>query len=99
MACAALAPRYATGSAPKSAVGERPGLSGAAGAILIILLWVYYSAQIFLLGAEFTRAYAERHGSHAFERQTDNEPSAVLQPKTDLRVSSTRIPAERAAYR
>jgi membrane protein len=38
---------------------------GAAGALLIILLWVYYSAQIFLLGAEYTRAYAETHGSHA----------------------------------
>jgi membrane protein len=38
---------------------------GAAGALLIILLWVYYSAQIFLLGAEYTRAYAENHGSHS----------------------------------
>ena len=37
---------------------------GAAGALLILLLWVYYSAQIFLLGAEYTRAYAETHGSH-----------------------------------
>lgn len=36
---------------------------GAAGALLIVLLWVYYSSQIFLLGAEFTRAYALRHGS------------------------------------
>jgi len=36
---------------------------GAAGAVLILLIWVYYSAQIFLLGAEFTRAYAESHGS------------------------------------
>jgi membrane protein len=31
---------------------------GAAGALLAVLLWVYYSAQIFLLGAEFTKAYA-----------------------------------------
>jgi membrane protein len=38
---------------------------GAAGALLIFLLWVYYSAQIFLLGAEYTRAYTETHGSHA----------------------------------
>jgi membrane protein len=38
---------------------------GAAGALLILLLWVYYSVQIFLLGAEYTRAYAETHGSHA----------------------------------
>jgi membrane protein len=33
---------------------------GAAGSLVVLLLWVYYSAQIFLLGAEFTRAYARR---------------------------------------
>jgi membrane protein len=38
---------------------------GAAGSLVIVLLWVYYSAQIFLLGAEFTKAYAYRHGSRA----------------------------------
>ena len=36
---------------------------GAAGSLVIVLLWVYYSAQIFLLGAEFTKTYAYRHGS------------------------------------
>lgn len=36
---------------------------GAAGALLIILLWTYYSSQIFLLGAEFTQVYANRRGS------------------------------------
>lgn len=36
---------------------------GAAGSILIILLWVYYSAQILLFGAEFTQVYAKRYGS------------------------------------
>ena len=55
----------------KSLIGLYIGSSGvassygAAGALLILLLWVYYSAQIFLLGAEYTRAYAETHGSHA----------------------------------
>lgn len=34
---------------------------GAAGAMAIVFVWVYYSAQIFLLGAEFTRAYAQRY--------------------------------------
>ncbi len=37
---------------------------GAAAAFVIVLLWIYYSAQIFLLGAEFTKAYAETFGSH-----------------------------------
>jgi membrane protein len=34
---------------------------GAAGSVLAALLWIYYSAQIFLFGAEFTRAYADYH--------------------------------------
>jgi membrane protein len=38
---------------------------GAAGALVVLLLWIYYTAQIFLLGAEFTRAYARRYGSHS----------------------------------
>ncbi|MDO9503189.1 YihY/virulence factor BrkB family protein [Falsiroseomonas sp.] len=36
---------------------------GAAGALIVVLLWVYYSAQVFLLGAEFTRAWTGRIGS------------------------------------
>lgn len=36
---------------------------GTAGSLIALLIWVYYSAQIFLLGAEFTKIYAERHGS------------------------------------
>jgi membrane protein len=38
---------------------------GAAGALIIVLLWIYYSAQIFLLGAEFTKVYASRRGTPA----------------------------------
>jgi len=37
---------------------------GAAGSLVVLIVWVYYSAQIFLLGAEFTWAYARAHGSH-----------------------------------
>ncbi|MEO7559664.1 MAG: YihY/virulence factor BrkB family protein [Nitrosospira sp.] len=36
---------------------------GAAGSLVVVLVWVYYSAQIFLLGAEFTWVYARAHGS------------------------------------
>jgi membrane protein len=36
---------------------------GAAGSLVVVLLWVYYSAQIFLMGAEFTWAYAQTYGS------------------------------------
>jgi membrane protein len=35
---------------------------GAAGSVIVILVWVYYSAQIILLGAEFTREYVDTFG-------------------------------------
>ena len=42
---------------------------GAAGSLVVFLVWVYYSAQIFFLGAEFTHTFSERHGSRAQARQ------------------------------
>jgi membrane protein len=36
---------------------------GAAGSLITVLLWVYYSALIFFFGAEFTQIYASRYGS------------------------------------
>lgn len=36
---------------------------GAAGSLVALMMWVYYSASIFFLGAEFTRVYAQRFGS------------------------------------
>ena len=36
---------------------------GAAGALMVVLLWIFYSSQIFLLGAEFTQVYANRRES------------------------------------
>jgi membrane protein len=38
---------------------------GAAGSLVVMLVWIYYSAQIVLFGAEFTQVYAKSHGSHA----------------------------------
>lgn len=37
----------------------------AAGSLVVVLVWVYYAAQIFLLGAEFTWIYANEHGSRS----------------------------------
>lgn len=42
---------------------------GAAGSLIALLLWVYYSAQIFFLGAEFTRQYALWYGSMRQQRE------------------------------
>ena len=36
------------------------------------MVWVYYSAQIFFLGAQFTHVFAERHGSRAQIRAARN---------------------------
>jgi membrane protein len=40
---------------------------GAAASTVVLTVWVYYSSQIFFLGAEFTRAFAQRCGSHPME--------------------------------
>jgi membrane protein len=37
---------------------------GAAASLVVLLVWVYYSAQLFILGAEFTKIYARTFGSH-----------------------------------
>jgi len=37
---------------------------GAAGSLVIVLLWVYFSAQILFFGAKFTQIYSNRYGSH-----------------------------------
>ena len=64
----------------KSSVGSA---FGAAGSLVVLMLWVYYSAQIFLLGAEFTRLYAEEHGSRA--PSADAGPARVT---THIRVQA-----------
>lgn len=60
---------------------------GAAGSLAIVFVWVYYSAQIFLLGAEFTWAYAKRFGS----MRDTSQPKAELQQN-----SQTPLPSQTA---
>jgi membrane protein len=59
---------------------------GAAGSLAVLLVWIYYSSQLVLLGAEFTRVYANRFGSHV--EPTEN---AVAVPETPL----ARLAAEK----
>ncbi len=47
---------------------------GAAGALIIVLVWVYYSAQILLLGAEFAKAYSDRRQALREARQPLRQP-------------------------
>jgi membrane protein len=48
---------------------------GAAGSLIVLLLWVYYSSQILFFGAEFTQVYARRYGSLA-DRRLPEEAAA-----------------------
>ena len=54
---------------------------GAAGSLVVVLVWVYYSAQIFLLGAEFTWVYAHalgsRRGTVALPASLPTQPGAT----------------------
>jgi uncharacterized BrkB/YihY/UPF0761 family membrane protein len=47
---------------------------GAAGSLVVVLVWVYYSAQIMLFGAEFTHLYAQRAGSRQRQEQEQRQP-------------------------
>jgi membrane protein len=55
---------------------------GAAGSLAVLLLWVYYSAQILLLGVEFTREYAQRCGSRVVA--ADNAVPATAEDRTHM---------------
>jgi membrane protein len=55
---------------------------GAAGSVIVLLLWVYYSTQIMLVGAEFTRIYADAHGSRP-------RPESFAEPEPDAPAITT----------
>lgn len=57
---------------------------GAAGSLAVLLVWVYYSSQIVLFGAEFTRVYANRYGSRVVP-----DDNAIQVPETPLARAAT----------
>jgi len=76
----------------KSLIGIYIGRSGvtsgfgAAGSLVMAMIWVYYSAQIFLLGAEFTWAYALTFGSRKEQKlpgAAPDVPSKTAEKKPD----------------
>jgi membrane protein len=67
---------------------------GAAGSLVVLLVWVYFSAQIFLLGAEFTWVYSHQYGSRAVRAKPEaivNVPSRSGDIGNDLNAKSTRL--------
>jgi membrane protein len=77
----------------------RSGLTsafGAAGSLVITMVWVYYSAQIFLLGAEFTWAYALTFGSRK-EQKLPGAAPAVPSKTADKQPEPNMLEAKEAA--
>ena len=64
---------------------------GAAGTIIVVLLWLYYSALIFLAGAEFTRAWANRNGS----KQSTPVPAKPADAMQNSARRQDRMPEQR----
>lgn len=60
---------------------------GAAGSLIVLLIWIYFSAQLLLLGAEFTQVYSRLFGSRKYEQ------GLILGSKTEPPPSRKRVPA------
>jgi membrane protein len=52
---------------------------GAAGSLVVLLVWVYFAAQIFLLGAEFTWVYSHAYGSKVAQTGSGIDPDGAKQ--------------------
>ncbi|MEJ6022860.1 YihY/virulence factor BrkB family protein [Ramlibacter sp. PS4R-6] len=65
----------------------------AAGSLVILLAWVYYAAQIFLLGAEFTKLHAQHNGSTEASRAMDRtKATAAIGIPTEGPAGSNQLP-------
>jgi hypothetical protein len=65
---------------------------GAAGSLVVLVVWVYYSAQILFFGAEFTQIYANRYGSK-IKPAADAVALADKMEQKDLRPDTEHTPA------
>lgn len=73
---------------------------GAAGSFVVLLVWIYYSAQIFFFGAELTQAYANRYGSRIGQEvpiaptpQADEPAHSQPIPPADPATAPAPVPA------
>ncbi|MFN8531431.1 MAG: YihY/virulence factor BrkB family protein [Anaerolineae bacterium] len=71
--------------------GAVASVFGAAGTLVVLLVWVYYSAQILLLGAEFTRVFAKRRGTHIRPRSPRPKPLELPAPSPETIPPATAI--------
>jgi membrane protein len=71
----------------KSSVGSA---FGAAGSLVVLMVWVYYSAQIFLFGAEFTWVYAHEFGSRRGKPRPQADAAIGAEIATTAPVPATR---------
>lgn len=56
---------------------------GAAGSVIAVVVWIYYSAQIFFFGAAFTRVYADAHGSPASHQSMAQESATPASARSE----------------
>ena len=83
----------------KFAIGYYLGKSGvnetyaAAGSLVVVLAWVYYAAQIFLLGAEFTKVYADERGSAVGKRAVAATQTGALVAAAGSDITADMLPA------
>jgi membrane protein len=69
---------------------------GAAGSLVVVLVWVYYSAQIFLLGAEFTWVYSHAHGSR--KNAVDSKNRTGTPQRSNVRRNEGKTEEHGAAF-
>jgi membrane protein len=67
---------------------------GAAGTVVVVIVWVYYSSQTFFLGAEFTRAYAVWHATRHEAANSDfsSEPDEMVEVAKKIVGSGPQVP-------
>lgn len=71
---------------------------GAAGTLVVVIFWVYYSSQIFFFGAQFTRAYSLSHGSKRIAPAANSEfgrDAAMVERARRIAKGRDRVLAER----
>jgi len=70
---------------------------GAAGSIVILITWVYYSAQILYFGAEFTQVYATTHGSHVVPTENAVPLTPEARAAQGLTTEEKAVPGNKGA--